>query len=206
MRNTIITILISCICLIPAACGEDSQSPDSTQPTDTDTTDTGGDSSDGDSTSSEVPTGPEILEALGAKGAEGADPTAVDAYRSTFRRMDTNGDDIVTLEEYIASGHFGEEQATAIFEATDRDQNGEMTEEEYVENRIITDEAKLIFEDLDSNQDSTLLEAEFVENAPFEPDVAAAVYGLFDSDGSGDVMVPEFLRVWGAWARGEEAP
>ena len=36
-----------------------------------------------------------------------------------------------------------------------------MTEEEYVENRIITDEAKLIFKDLDTNQDETLIEVEF---------------------------------------------
>ena len=45
-----------------------------------------------------------------------------------------------------------------------------------------------------------------MDNAPFEPAVGAGVYGLFDMDGDGAVMVPEYLMVWGAWARGELAP
>jgi len=155
---------------------------------------------------SSVPSCAEILVALGAKGVEGADPSLVEGYRSTFRRLDANGDDVVTVEEYIASGHFGEEQARAIFAATDRDQNGEVTEEEYVTNRTITDEAKLIFEDLDTNKDETLVEAEWVENSPFEKNVATTIYGYFDTDSDGEVMVPEFLRVWGAWARDEQCP
>ncbi len=158
------------------------------------------------STDEELPSGAEILEALGAEGVAGADPDAVAGYRTMFERLDANGDSIVTVEEYIESGHFSEEKARAIFAASDRDQDGEMTEDEYVENRIITDEAKLIFAELDTNQDETLIESEFVDNAPFEPAVGAGVYGLFDMDGDGAVMVPEYLMVWGAWARGELAP
>jgi hypothetical protein len=155
---------------------------------------------------SEIPAHAEILEALGAKGVEGADPSTVAGYAQTFGFLDKNGDSIVTLEEYIASGHFGEEQATAIFNATDRNQDGEVTEDEYVENRIITDEAKLIFEGLDTNGDGNLEEAEFVENTPFAPDVAAAIYALFDINGDKVLKVPEYLRVWGTWARGESTP
>ena len=168
--------------------------------TDAEVTDTTG------TTDTEVPTPADILEALGAKGVDGADPAAVDVYRSMFNGLDANGDSVVTVEEYIDFGHFDEEKARAIFAASDRDQNGEMTEDEYVENRIITDEAKLIFEDLDTNADGNLLENEFVENAPFENSISTAVYGLFDANGDGELMVPEFLQVWGAWARGEDYP
>ena len=159
-----------------------------------------------ESVDEQLPSGAEIIEALGAEGVDGADPDAVDGYRVMFERLDANGDSIVTVEEYIESGHFTEEKARAIFAASDRNQDGEMTEDEYVENRIITDEAKLIFVELDTDQDETLIESEFVENAPFEPAVAAGVYGLFDMDDDGGVMVPEYLVVWGAWARGEPTP
>ncbi len=50
------------------------------------------------------------------------------------------------------------------------------------------------------------MEAEFVENAPFDAAVAAIIYGYLDPDGDGEVMVPEYLRVWGAWARDERCP
>ena len=153
-----------------------------------------------------MPTPAEILVALGAEGVAGADPDAVAGYQSMFNGLDSNGDSIVTVEEYIAFGHFDEEKARAIFAASDRDQNGEMTQDEYVENRIITDEAKLIFEGLDTNQDGNLLESEFVENAAFEDSISSAVHGLFDANADGELMVPEFLQVWGAWARGEEYP
>jgi len=153
-----------------------------------------------------VPTCAEIMTALGAKGVAGADASLVANYERTFARLDANNDGVVTVEEYIASGHFPESQARLIFAATDRDQNGEITEQEYVENRIITDEAKLIFEDLDTNSDGNLLEAEFVQNAPFEAAAAIIIYGYFDTDGNGEVMVPEYLRVWGAWARNERCP
>jgi len=154
----------------------------------------------------ELPSPEEILEAFGFKGVEGADEATVAGYAQTFGFLDKDGDGIVTLDEYIASGHFGEEQATLIFNATDRNQDGEVTEQEYVENRIITDEAKLIFYDLDTNDDEDLVETEFVENAPFTPEVSAGVYGLLDINGDGSVNIPEYLRVWGAWARGEEPP
>ena len=59
---------------------------------------------------------------------------------------------------------------------------------------------------MDTNGDGVLVEAEFVENAPFDAAVAAIIYGYLDPDGDGEVMVPEYLRVWGAWARDERCP
>ena len=161
---------------------------------------------DAQTPATEVPTCAEILAALGAQGIEGAAPSVVAGHQRTFGRLDANGDAVVTIEEYIAAGHFGENQARLIYAATDRDGDGEVTEQEYVDNRIITDEAKLIFEDLDTDSDGALREGEFVENAPFEAGVSAMIYGYFDTDGDGEVRVPEYLRVWGAWARDERCP
>jgi len=196
MKSPILLLITSLLLGSFAACNSPQSNNEPTTPEDEPSQPQDGD----------IPTPAEILEALGATGVEGATPEAVASYRAMFERLDANDDGIVTLQEYIDSGHFDEAKATAIFGATDRDHNGEMTEDEYVENRIITDEAKLIFADLDTNSDGNLIESEFIENAPFEATVGAIVYGLFDTNGDGSVMVPEYLIVWGAWARGEEFP
>ena len=44
----------------------------------------------------------------------------------------------------------------AFFRAADSDNDGFVTEAEYVENRVITDEAKEIFDDMDADGDGRL--------------------------------------------------
>lgn len=79
-----------------------------------------------------------------------------------------------------------------IFTAMDRNKDGIATEAEYVQNRIITDEAKLIFERMDNNEDGKLTRDEFE---------VVEVYDKFDMNADGMLTVPEYLRVWGNWAR-----
>ena len=158
--------------------------------------------SDGRADAGGFPSPAEILEALGAKGVEGADPAAVAGYRRTFGFLDKNGDSVLTVEEYIESGHFEEEQARAIFAATDRDQDGVVTEDEYVGNRIITDEAKLIFGAMDGNRNGQLTRAEFIASKRIkDPKLGAAIFKALDTNNNGELVIPEYLRVWGKWAR-----
>ncbi len=63
-----VALLVACQASIP----KDSTQAESPSPNDT----------------LEIPTGPEIITVLGAKGVEGADPTAVAGYRSMFERLD----------------------------------------------------------------------------------------------------------------------
>jgi hypothetical protein len=44
-----------------------------------------------------------------------------------------------------------------IFRASDSNSDSIVSEAEYIENRIITDEAKAIFEELDANDDGKLI-------------------------------------------------
>jgi len=77
-----------------------------------------------------------------------------------------------------------------------------MTEEEYIENRTITDEAKEIFNKIDKNGDGILTEQEFVENSIIaDKDLARQIFRDMDVDGGGELSLPRYLRSWGSWAR-----
>jgi len=145
----------------------------------------------------------QILKLLGAKGLAAGSPDEIQAYKRVFNSLDTDDDGKLTKDEYIEKGRYGTRQMrTGIFRATDRDADEIVTEKEYVENRIITDEAKAIFEKIDRNSDGQLTESQFVENSPIKDEkTAREVFRKLDASGDGQITIPEYLRVWGNWAR-----
>ena len=82
--------------------------------------------------------------------------------------------------------------------------SGFVTEVEYVINRMITDEAKEIFHKLDANKDTKLTAKEIIASGKFEDEkLAQAVFKALDVDGNKSLVIPEYLRVWGRWARAD---
>jgi len=135
----------------------------------------------------------QILATMGAKGTEAASEQDIQQYKNIFGRMDTDGDGQLTEEQYVKnSRHMNEMVRGKIFTATDRNKDGIATEAEYVQNRIITDEAQSIYKQMDKNDDGKLTKDEFT---------AKAVFDEFDSNADGILTLPEYLRVWGNWAR-----
>ncbi|MGL1934145.1 MAG: hypothetical protein OCD01_03965 [Fibrobacterales bacterium] len=145
----------------------------------------------------------QLFNIVGFKGVAGADDALKNSFTGVFGRLDSNGDNLIVLDEYIASPMFDETAATGIYNATDRDKNGSITLEEYIENRIITDEAKLIFEEHDTDGDGFLTSEEWVASSNLDEAIAVASFEAFDSDLNGQATTPEYLVVWGAWARSE---
>ena len=93
-------------------------------------------------------------------------------------------------------------KSEAYFNATDRNGDGVMTEEEYVENRTITDEAKEIFNRMDKDGDGVLTEKEFVDNSNIaDKDLAGQIFKELDTLDGEQLSLPRYLRVWGNWAR-----
>jgi Ca2+-binding EF-hand superfamily protein len=130
---------------------------------------------------------------MGAKGTEAASEKDIQQYKNIFNRMDSDGDSRLTEEQYVKnSRHLNETARRKIFAATDRNKDGIATEAEYVQNRIITDEAKSIYERMDKNDDGKLTKDEF--------DVKE-VFDEFDLNADGVLTLPEYLKVWGNWAR-----
>ena len=122
--------------------------------------------------------------------------------------FDVNAIDIGWLyisKEYIEDGFYLTKQSRqGIFRASDSDGDGFVTEAEYVINRMITDEAKEIFHKLDTNKDNKLSAKEIIASGKFKDEkLAQAVFKALDVDGNKSLIIPEYLRVWGRWARAD---
>ncbi|MEE2808452.1 MAG: hypothetical protein VYB73_04010 [Verrucomicrobiota bacterium] len=145
----------------------------------------------------------EILRLLGAKGVSGAQKKEIQNYRRLFSFTDRDKDGKHSKAEYIDNGRYlTPESRTGIFNASDANKDGFVSEKEYIENRIITDEAKSIFESIDTDKNNRLSSKEFIDsNRLNSKDLAKEVYSALDSNSNGELIIPEYLRVWGAWAR-----
>jgi len=147
----------------------------------------------------------DVLQRLGAKLERGSAAKELDGYSSHFDRMDTNRDGKHTKAEYIDNGGYMTPQARAgIFRAADGNADGVVTKAEYVLNRIITDEAKAIVQGMDDDKDGLVERAEFVKHAVkllSDRDLAEQVFAALDVNADGGISIPEYLRVWGQWAR-----
>lgn len=145
----------------------------------------------------------EILVLLGAKGRNAGSPQEVAAYRQHFNRSDLNGDGRLSHEEFVEKGFYLNAQSRAgIFRASDNDRDDVISRDEYVENRRITDEAKAIMERMDGDRDGRITRSEFVRGTGiFDQSMAAEIFTLLDTNSDGETFTPEYLRVWGGWAR-----
>ena len=146
-----------------------------------------------------------LLERLGAKMTEGVSARDLANYGVHFESIDRDGDGRVSATEFIDQGFYLTPFARrGIFRAADTDSDGFVTRSEYILNRIITDEAKAIVQAMDDDGDGVVQRSEFVRNA-FAPDgdgaLAEAVFAAWDGNKDGQIIVPEYLRVWGKWAR-----
>jgi Ca2+-binding EF-hand superfamily protein len=147
----------------------------------------------------------EILQRLGAKLEHGTSKKVLDAYIDHFNRTDPNRDGKHTREEYVEKGRYMTPQARAgIFRAADGNTDGVVTRAEYVLNRIITDEGKVIVQAMDDDTDGLVERTEFIRHATKllgDRELASQVFSALDGNSDGGIPIPEYLRVWGKWAR-----
>ncbi|MAB88687.1 MAG: hypothetical protein CMJ90_04420 [Planctomycetes bacterium] len=145
----------------------------------------------------------EIIAMFGARLRDGVSDRQLGNYRRVFGFGDTDRDGRHSRREYVDEGRYMTRQARqGIFRAADFDKDGFVSRAEYVNNRIITDEAKEIFDDMDASSDRRLTLDEMIGSGKLkDQELARAVFRALDTDGNGALIIPEYLRVWGRWAR-----
>ena len=145
----------------------------------------------------------EILKLFGAQGKQGVDQLTLEGYRRVFGFTDFNKDGRHSKKEYIDGGRYlTRESRSGIFQASDSNRDGFVSQNEYVENRIITDEAKIIFSEMDADDNNRLTAEEMIASKKLKDDkLANKVFDALDTNGDGKLNIPEYLRVWGRWAR-----
>jgi Ca2+-binding EF-hand superfamily protein len=147
----------------------------------------------------------QILAMLGAKGEAAAQPAKLEEYRRIFGFIDANDDGNLSTKEFIEDGRYMTPQARQrIFRASDANGDGVVSETEYVTNRIITDEVAAIMAKTDADGDGKVTRSEFTKHSGLAKALSKAGFDEFDTDGSGELVIPEYLRVWGRWARGRD--
>ena len=149
----------------------------------------------------------DVFERLGAKMEFGLSFDVHQAYLRHFDLLDTNDDGRHSAEEYIDNGvHMNAMARRGIFTAADEDRDGFVSKDEYVLNRIITDEAKTILQAMDDDRDGFIGRKEFLSHTrvSLKENLGKEVFDRLDINSDGSLMIPEYLRVWGMWARSDQ--
>jgi len=126
----------------------------------------------------------------------------IESYSRVFDFTDKDKDGKHSKVEYVDNGNYLNPQSRAgIFNASDNDRDGFVSRAEYVLNRIITDEAKRIVQAMDANKNGSVDRTEFIDQSMTDKKLAAQVFIDLDTNGNGIIHIPEYLKVWGTWAR-----
>lgn len=150
-----------------------------------------------------------ILERLGARMEHDLSFEQHQRYVQHFDFVDTDHNGRLTVQEFVENGTYRTPQARqGIFRASDENGDGTVTMDEYVINRVITDEAKSLLNAMDDDQNGVIRQSEFLAHtsAKLSKALSMSVFHALDSDDDGSLMTPEYLRVWGTWARTDRAP
>jgi Ca2+-binding EF-hand superfamily protein len=138
-----------------------------------------------------------ILRLLGADGKTDHEET----YLRVFRFLDDDRDNILSWEEYVVHGRYGNPTMRgAIFRITDKDQDDSISLEEYLYNRHVTDEAKELLGLADANKDGYLSRAEFLEHPQIKKEkTAGRIFDMLDQNRDGWLDPREYLFTWQTW-------
>ena len=138
-----------------------------------------------------------ILRLLGADGKTDHEET----YLRVFRFLDDDRDNILSWEEYVVHGRYGNPTMRgAIFRITDKDQDDSISLEEYLYNRHVTDEAKELLGLADANKDGYLSRAEFLEHPRIKKEkTAGRIFDMLDQNRDGWLDPREYLFTWQTW-------
>ncbi len=146
----------------------------------------------------------QIMTHMKIKLEKGVSQKVLIGFRDIVRRLDLDGNGELNLHEYAKNPHFqGNPRGTrGFFGAADKNRDGQMSLHEHAWQGIITDEARKIFFALDRDRSRHISRNEFIQNKnKSSKGIIEKIFIAFDTDGNGDLSLPEYLRKWSLWAR-----
>ena len=151
--------------------------------------------------------GIKVLKELGAQMEAGVTAQQLLSYEQHFDRVDADHDRRHSREEFVINGQYmTRESRQGIFRAADSNGDGFVTRAEYALNRIITDEAKEIIQKMDASRDGTVSRNEFLKSGVVQDEqFSDEIFKALDTNHDDKLLVPEYLKVWGRWARAGQA-
>ena len=155
----------------------------------------------------------EVMQIFGARGEDSFTKKEISELSKPFKYLDQNSDGYLTQGEYLGnSKHFRKNSrgARGFFRASDNNRDGKVSHEEYIQNRIITDEAKEIYKKIIPQTDLEnipvfrwSIEKDAFLTSPYLYDHPKLnlIFVAMDQDADGHLSLPEYLMIYGRWAR-----
>ena len=155
----------------------------------------------------------EVMQIFGARGEESFTTQEISGMSRPFKYSDLNSDGYLTEDEYVGvSKHFRKNSrgARGFLRASDNNRDGKVSHEEYIQNRIITDEAKDIYRKIIPETDwesipvfRWSIEKDAFLSSPYFHERAKLneIFIAMDRNADGHLSLPEYLMIYGKWAR-----
>ena len=155
----------------------------------------------------------EVMQIFGTRGEESFTTQEISGMSRPFKYSDLNSDGYLTEDEYVgASKHFRKNSrgARGFLRASDNNRDGKVSHEEYIQNRIITDEAKDIYRKIIPETDwesipvfRWSIEKDAFLSSPYFHERAKLneIFIAMDRNADGHLSLPEYLMIYGKWAR-----
>ena len=155
----------------------------------------------------------EVMQALRAQGENAFSAETIANFDGPFKSIDADSDGLITAEEYVTqSRHFRGNEAGALgfIRVSDNNGDGKLSFQEYLKNRIITDEAKEIYDHIDPTTDLKnapipqwkLDRKTFVEGGYFtDEELAGKLFDHMNVNNDDSLTLPEYLAAYGPLAR-----
>ena len=148
----------------------------------------------------------QMMTLLQIKLEKGFTAKQIAGFGKSFKALDKNADNRLTIEEYLKNPFFKKNPAGAhrFFGGADINKDKFMTANEYAWQRIITDEARKILSPMDTNRDRRISRAEFLQNKIIgDKAISSQIFKGLDANGDGILFLPEYMGVWQKWARSD---
>jgi Ca2+-binding EF-hand superfamily protein len=127
-------------------------------------------------------------------------------FKRNFRRLDNDGNQRLTAEEFGRDKFVTQDSREASFAAAFGARRV-LKENDYLNSRVVGAEAERVFGALDANSNGSVSRGEFMANCELANEgLASEIFVALDTDRDKSMQIAEHVTVFGEWAGAHKAP